>query len=156
MINVFWKATQNKYLNIFDCLCISKIETHQRKLLLKGKKAVFNGYDGSSPSYILYDFVKKKFYRSRIVTLHEEQFPMIDNGSRAAIVLPFPGNDPVGSVTDSVGVNNAQTRATDASEALPTLEQPLSPTGGATSTTIETSDLVLILGKWRFKLLQST
>ena len=60
----------------------------------------------------------------------------------SAIVLPFPGDDPVGAVTDSVGVNNAQTSATDANEVLSTLEQPLSPTGGATSTTIHTSQRV--------------
>ena len=46
------------------------------------------------------------------------------------------------AVTDAVGVNNAQTRATDANEVLPTLEQPLSPTGGAASTTIDTSPRV--------------
>ena len=43
------------------------------------------------------------------------------------------------AVTDAVGVNYAQTRATDANEVLPTLEQPLSPTGVAASTTIDTS-----------------
>ena len=44
----------------------------------------------------------------------------------------------MGAVTDSVGVNNAQTSATDANEVLSTLEQPLSPT----STTIHTSQKV--------------
>ena len=83
--------------------------------------------------------MKKKFYRSRNVTFHEEKFPGLDNRSRPAIVLPFPGNDPVKAVTDSVGVNYAQTSATDANEVLPPLEQPLSPTGGATSTTIDSS-----------------
>ena len=68
--------------------------------------------------------MKKNFYLSRNVTFHEEQFSGLDNGSRPAIVLRFPGNDPVGAVTDSVGVSNAQTSATDANEVLPTLEQP--------------------------------
>ena len=76
------------------------------------------------------------------MTFHEEQFPGLDNGSRCAGVLPFPGNDPVGAVTDSVGVNNAQTRATDANEVFPPLEQPLSPTGRATSTITDTSQRV--------------
>ena len=138
----FWKVTQCSSFKVFGCLCISKIETHQHKLLRKGKKAVFTGYDGSSPASIFNDFVKKKFYRSRNVTFHEEQFPGLDNGSRPAIVLPFSGNDPVGAVTDSVGVNTAQTSATDANEVLPTLEQPLSPTGGATSTTDDNSQRV--------------
>ena len=40
------------------------------------------------------------------------------------------------------GVNTAQTSATDANEVLPAIEQPLSPTGGATSTTIDTSQRV--------------
>ena len=40
------------------------------------------------------------------------------------------------------GVNKAQTKSTDAHEVLPTLEQPLSPTGGATSTTVDTSQRV--------------
>ena len=48
----------------------------------------------------------------------------------------------MGAVIDSVGVNNAQTSATDANDLLPNLEQPLSPTGGATSTTIDTSQRV--------------
>ena len=86
--------------------------------------------------------MKKKFYRSRSVTFYEEQFPGLNNGSRPAIVLPFPVNDPVGAVTDSVGVNNAQTSATDANEVLPALEQPLPPTRGATSTTIDSSHRV--------------
>ena len=47
--------------------------------------------------------MKKKFYRSRNVTFREN-----------INVLPFQDNDPVGAVTDSVGVNNAQTSATDA------------------------------------------
>ena len=76
------------------------------------------------------------------MTIHEEQFPGLNNGSRPAIVLHFLGNDPVGAVRDSMGVNNAQTSAADANEVLPTLEQPLSPTGGATSTTIDTSQRV--------------
>ena len=139
--NVFWKATQCSSFK--SCLCISKIETHECKLLPKCKKAVFTGHDGSSPAYYLFDFVKKKFYRSRNVTFFEKQFPGLDNGSRPAIVLLFQGgNDSVGAVTDSVGVNNAQTNATDANEVLPTLEQPLSPTRGATSTTIDTSQSV--------------
>ena len=39
----------------------------------------------------------------------EEKINLIalDNGSRLAIVLPFPGNDPVGAVKDSVSVINA-------------------------------------------------
>ena len=37
------------------------------------------------------------------MTFHEEQFPGLDNGSRPAFVLLFPGNDPVGAVIDSVG-----------------------------------------------------
>ena len=86
--------------------------------------------------------MKKKFYRSRNVTFHEEQLPGLDNGSRSAIGLLFPGNDPVGAVTDSVGVSNAQTSATDANEVLPTLEQPISPTGGATSTITDTPQRV--------------
>ena len=48
----------------------------------------------------------------------------------------------MGAVIDSVGVNNAQTSATDAKDFLPNLEQPLSPTGGATSSTIDTSQRV--------------
>ena len=76
------------------------------------------------------------------MTFHKEKFPGFDNGSRPAIVWPFRGNDTLGAVTDSAGVNNAQTSATDANEVLPTLEQPLSPTGGATSTTIDTSQIV--------------
>ena len=60
---------------------------------------------------------------------HEEQFPGLDDGSRPAVVLSFLGNEPVGAVRDSVGVNNAQTGATDANETLTTLEKPLSPTG---------------------------
>ena len=83
--------------------------------------------------------MKKKVYRSRNVAFQEEHFPGLDNGSRPAIVLLFSGNDPVRAVTDSVAVNDAQTSATDANEVLPTLEQPLSPTGGATSTTVDTS-----------------
>ena len=139
--NVFWKASQCSSFK--SCLCISKIETHECKLLPKCEKAVFTGHYGSSPAYNLFDFVKKKFYRSRNVTFFEKQFPGLDNGSRPAIVLLFPGgNDSVGAVTDSVGVNNAQTNATDANEVLPTLEQPLSPTRGATSTTIDTSQSV--------------
>ena len=86
--------------------------------------------------------MKGKFYRSRNVTFHEEQIPGLDNGSRSAIVLSFPQNDPLGAVTDSVGVNNAQTIATDANEVLPILEQTLLTTGGATSTTIGTSQRV--------------
>ena len=95
------------------------------------------------------------------MTFHEEQFPGLDNGSRPAIVLPFSGNDPVGAVTDSVGVNNAQTSATDANEVLPTLEQPLSPTGELLLQLMILlkeclEHLVLIICKWRFKILQST
>ena len=45
----------------------------------------------------------------------------------------------MGAVRDSVWVNNEETSATDANEVLPTLEQPLSKTGGATSTTIDYS-----------------
>ena len=48
----------------------------------------------------------------------------------------------MGAITDSVGVNDAQTSATDANEVLPTLEQPLSPTREATSTSIDTSQRV--------------
>ena len=68
--------------------------------------------------------MKKKFYRSRNVAFYEKQFPGFDNGSRPAIVLPFPRNDPVGALTDSVGINNAQTITTDANEVKPPLEQP--------------------------------
>ena len=73
------------------------------------------------------------------MTFHEEQFPGLNNGSWPTIVLLFLGNDPVGAVTDSVGVSNAQTSATDENEVLPTLEQPFLPTGRATSTTIDIS-----------------
>ena len=76
------------------------------------------------------------------MTFHKEPLPGLGNGSRLATVLPFPGNDPVRAITVSVGVKNAQTRATDANEVLPTLEQPLSPRGEATSTTIDTSQRV--------------
>ena len=76
------------------------------------------------------------------MTIHEEKFPCLDNGSRPAIVLPFSGNDPVWAVTDSVGVNNAQTSPTDANEILPSFEQPLTQRGGATSITIDTSQKV--------------
>ena len=105
--------------------------------------------------------MKKKIYRSRNLTFHEEQFPGLDNGSRPALVLPFLGSDPVGAVTDSVGVNNAQTCATDANEVLPTLEQPLSPTGGLVLELLiflkkYLQHLVLIMCRWRFKKLQST
>ena len=48
----FGKQPDFHHLIVFGCLCISKIETHQRKLLLKGKKAVFTGYGGSTPAYI--------------------------------------------------------------------------------------------------------
>ena len=58
------------------------------------------------------------------MTFQEEQFPGLGNGSRPAIVLPFPGIDPLRAVTDSVGTNNAQTGATDAKKGLLTLEQP--------------------------------
>ena len=68
----------------------------------------------TSPAYTSYDFLEPKFNRSRNVTFQEEQFPGLGNGSRPAIVLPFPGIDPMGAVTDSVGTNNAQTGATDA------------------------------------------
>ena len=48
----------------------------------------------------------------------------------------------MGAITDSVGINDAQTSATDANEVLPTLEQPLSPTRGASYTSIDTSQRV--------------
>ena len=97
----------------------------------------------------------KKNYRSRNVTFHEEQVTGLDNGSRPAIVLPFPGHDPVGAV------NIAQTNATDAKEVLPTLEQPLSPTEELSLQLLillkeYLQHLVLIVCKWRFKILQST
>ena len=72
----------------------------------------------------------------------KKKFPGLENGSRPAIVLIFPSNDPVRAVTDSMGVNNAQIGTTDANEVLHTLEQPLSPTAGVTSTTIDTSQKV--------------
>ena len=105
--------------------------------------------------------MKKNFYRSRKVTFHEDQLPGLDNGSRPAIVMLFPDNDSVGAVTDSMGVNNAQTRATDANGVLPTLEQPLSPTGELLLQLLillkeYLQHLVLIMNNWRFKILQST
>ena len=135
-------------LKVFGCLCISKIE-------------VFAGYDGSSSGYILYHFLKKKFYHSRKANFHKEQFPGLNNGSRPAIVLLFLGNYPVGAVTDSVGVNNLQTSAINAYEILPFLEQPLSPTGELLLQLLillkeYLQHLVLIICKWRFKILQTT
>ena len=95
------------------------------------------------------------------MTFHKEQFPDLDSGSRPAFVLHFPGNDPVGAVTDSVGVNKAQTKATYAHEVLPTLKQPLSRQGELLLQLLillkeYLQHLVLIMGKWRFKILQST
>ena len=106
-------------------------------------------------------FFKNKFYRSLNVTFHEEQFPSLDNGSRSAIVLPFPGNDSVGAVTDSVGVNNAPTSETDANEVLPTLEGRYHRQGELLLQFLILvkkyhQHLVLIMCKWRFKILQST
>ena len=66
----FGKQPSVHHLKVFVCICISKIETHQRKLLPKGRKAVFTSNNDSSPAYILYDFVKKKIYRSRNMIFH--------------------------------------------------------------------------------------
>ncbi|XP_063710927.1 uncharacterized protein LOC134839344 isoform X2 [Symsagittifera roscoffensis] len=65
-------------------------------------------------------------------------------GRRAVDLLPpeeyhLTNNDPVGAVSDSVVVNNAQSGATDTTKFLPTLEQLLSSTGGSTSSHIDTS-----------------
>ena len=73
----------------------------------------------------------------------------------------FPGNDPVGAVTDSVGVSNAQTSETDANEVLPTLEGRYHRQGELLLQLLILlkeyhQHLVLIMCKWRFKFLQST
>ena len=87
----FGKQPSVRHVKVFACLRISKIESHQHKLLPKGQKAVSTGYDGSSPAYISYDFLKKNIYGSRNVTFHEEQVRDLNNGPRPACVLFFSG-----------------------------------------------------------------
>ena len=95
------------------------------------------------------------------MTFHKDQFPGLDIGLRPAIDLSFPSNGPEGAVTDSMGVISAQTDATDANEVLRTLEQSLSTTGELLLQLFiilkeYLQHLVLIMCKWRFKILQST
>ena len=71
------------------------------------------------------------------MTFHEEQFPLSITDQGLLLCCLFWAMIHCGTGTDSVGVNKAQTSATDANEVLPTLEQPLSPTGGALSTNID-------------------
>ena len=87
------------------------------------------------------------------MTFHEEYFLVHNNGSRPAIVFHIRGNDAVkaqnnrvvGANTDSLEVNKVQTGAIDANKVADTLELPLSPTGRATSTTIDISQCILLI-----------
>ena len=146
---LFQSTPNYSRLRVFGCLCYPWLRPYsQHKLSPRSTPCVFLGYSLTQSAYICYDFSSSKFFVSRHVEFHENEFPFnsflssTDNSheSSSSVVHPIstarvyrepliisspPSLDPSPTTTEQVPSDNGS-----------------SPSGNTNSTPQETSNVV--------------